>query len=116
MRIFKLLLLIGGMYLMAAPAYAQSSSKDMPADHQILAAIEKHTKGVTPDQETQLLTLIQDYLNQSNSLRQNSRGRADLTAQMNNLKVARENNMKTILTADQYKTYKIAAMRDQIGW
>lgn len=69
--------------------------------------VKQNVTGITPGQESQILSAEQDFATGMQTARNNSNGdRSAMHSQMESLKATRDAKIKTILTADQYAQYQ----------
>jgi hypothetical protein len=112
MKIFKSLALIGGLALITANLSAQAQGGKQPMDPQQMAQkmtdrVKQNVTGITPDQESKILAAEQTFVNGMQDARSSSNGDPDtMKSKMQPLKDARDAQIKTILSADQYAQYQ----------
>lgn len=113
MKIFKTLTLLAGLALATANVSAQASDQANPDPKQMAqkmtATVKQTVTGITPDQETKIVAVEEDYAKGMNDARTSSNGDHDaMRTKMQPLKEARDTKMKAILTDDQYAQYQKA--------
>jgi len=113
MRILKSLALIGGLAFITAnvSAQAQQSGKQQMDPQQraqkMTDNIKQNVTGITPDQESKILSAEQTFTKSMQDAWSSSGGDRDaMKSKMQPLKDARDAQLKTILTADQYAQYQ----------
>ncbi|MGP8217231.1 MAG: hypothetical protein ACLQQ4_16800 [Bacteroidia bacterium] len=109
MKILKSFVIIAGMALISFNVYAQERT---PMDPQQMARkqtdnIKKNVTGITPDQESKILAVEQEFSQAMQDARNSSNGdREAMRSKMQPLKENRDAKIKGILTSDQYAQYQ----------
>ena len=68
--------------------------------------IKQHVTGITPDEESKILVIEQDFSKAAQDARANSNGDRDaMKTKMESLRQERDTKLKGVLTPDQYTQY-----------
>ncbi len=112
MKILKSIALIGGLAFITANVSAQAQGGKQQIDPQQRAQkmtdnVKQNVTGITPDQESKILAAEQTFTKGMQDAWSSSNGDHDaMKSKMQPLKDARDAQIKTILTADQYTQYQ----------
>lgn len=112
MKIFKSLALLCGLAFLTASVSAQGQGGRQQMDPQQMAQrmtnhIKQNVSGITPDQESKILAAEQTFSKGMQDAWSSSNGDRDaIKSKMQPLKDARDAQIKSILTADQYAQYQ----------
>lgn len=122
MKTLNLFLLTAGISATTLTASAQQGGGRPMMDPQQMAQrqteqIKKSVTNVTPDEESKILAVEQDFAKAAQDARNSSNGDRDsMRTKMQTLRQDRDTKIKGILTADQYAEYqKMEESRQQWG-
>jgi formate dehydrogenase maturation protein FdhE len=110
-KIFKTFILISGFAFATAQASAQAQ-ENRPDPGQVARLqtdrIKQHVTGITPAQESRLITIEKDYTKSLQDVLNttDNSNKTALHSKINPLRETRDAKVKTILTADQYSEYE----------
>jgi hypothetical protein len=122
MKTLSLILFTAGISATTLTASAQQVGERPKMDPQQMAQkqteqIKRSVTNLTPDEESKILAVEQDFAKAAQDARTNSNGDRDaMRAKMQPLRQDRDAKIKGILTSDQYAEYqKMEESRQQMG-
>ncbi|HTA83540.1 MAG TPA: hypothetical protein VK783_11415 [Bacteroidia bacterium] len=101
-------LALASMCIVALSASAQEHQKMDPNQmaQKQTDNIKQHVTGITPDEESKILVIEQDFSKAAQDARASSNGDRDaMKTKMESLRQERDTKLKGVLTADQYTQY-----------
>jgi protein CpxP len=109
MKILKSVTCAAAMALIALNVSAQERGNMDPQQmaQKQTSQIKESVTGISPDQESKILAVEQDYAKSMQDARSSSNGDRDaMRSKMKPLRENRDEKIKAILTADQYTQYQ----------
>jgi hypothetical protein len=104
MKIAKSLAIVAGLVIGGLNVSAQTMDPEQTAQKET-AEIKTNVTGITPNEESQILTVEQDHAKSIQDAQNTITDKTAMKTQKKQLCDSRDTKIKAILTADQFKQY-----------